>query len=552
MKKHFLYLLTLGLLLMIGCQKEVSFEAGKNLSHGSLQSDGSGDCLPKTVSGAYVALIALVPATNTITVDVDVTKAGSYTVASDTVNGYYFRATGTFATPGINTIILKGSGTPLSAGTNNFVISYDSSICDIAVTVLPSGAGGPAAFTLTGSPGNCTSTVKGVYTLNTALTSANKVDISVNVATVGTYTISTTATGGMTFSATGTFATTGVQTVTLAGAGTPTTAGNNTIPVTAGASSCSFVVNVVGPAVGTLGGTPGICTSSVINGTYTVGNVLTTSNTVQVQVNVASPGGYTISTNTVTGFSFTVSGTFAAVGIQNVILNGTGTPTTAGPQTFTVTFGSSSCTFVVNVVAATVADYFPRTTNSNWSYEFNDVATDSLLIKVISNTLNAGANTYNIFMENGGSGFDSSGYYRKSGNDYYHYTNLTDYLYFDNNQWVEFNFLKDNQAAGFTWTTPSYTGSIGGTAITMHIKFTVLQKDVPVSVTTSAGTVSYPNTIVVEEKYEAFSGGGWVSLDNIFGYYKDYYSRNIGWIQEEYFDASGLSGTFKMRRYVVY
>ncbi len=92
MKKHLIYLLALSVILMNGCQKEVSFEAGKNASHGSLQSDVTGDCLPKTVNGAYVANTALAPATNTITVQVDVAKTGSYVVASDTVNGYYFRA----------------------------------------------------------------------------------------------------------------------------------------------------------------------------------------------------------------------------------------------------------------------------------------------------------------------------------------------------------------------------------------------------------------------------------------------------------------------------
>src|SRR5438876_5631644 len=152
MKKHLIYLLALCVIIN-SCQKEVSFEAGKNASHGSLQSDGTGDCLPKTVNGAYVANTILIPATNTITVQVDVAKTGSYVVASDTVNGYYFRAAGTFPATGINTVTLKGNGTPLSAGTNNFVISYDSSICDIAVTVLPAGAGGPAAFTL--AAGNC-------------------------------------------------------------------------------------------------------------------------------------------------------------------------------------------------------------------------------------------------------------------------------------------------------------------------------------------------------------------------------------------------------------
>ena len=66
--------------MMTGCQKEVSFEVGNKASEGSLQSEVSGDCLPKTVNGLYVAATPLVPATNTITVSVNVTSTGNYII----------------------------------------------------------------------------------------------------------------------------------------------------------------------------------------------------------------------------------------------------------------------------------------------------------------------------------------------------------------------------------------------------------------------------------------------------------------------------------------
>jgi hypothetical protein len=59
--------------------------------------------------------------------------------------------------------------------------------------------------------------VSGDYTKGVVLNSTNKVTVKVNVTTIGSYSISTTATNGMTFSASGAFSTTGVQTVTLTG-----------------------------------------------------------------------------------------------------------------------------------------------------------------------------------------------------------------------------------------------------------------------------------------------------------------------------------------------
>ena len=79
---------------------------------------------------------------------------------------------------------------------------------------------------------------------NTPVTINNRVDIKVNVTSIGTYSISTTTTNGLTFSGTGTFATTGVQTVTINANGTPLSIGNTVIPVTAGTSSCTFTLLV--------------------------------------------------------------------------------------------------------------------------------------------------------------------------------------------------------------------------------------------------------------------------------------------------------------------
>ena len=235
-------------LCLFSCQKEHSLENSKNgTSGGSLQSD-AGECLPKNLQGAYIVGTAL-GNTNFIEVDIDVDVKGTYFITTDTLNGYYFSGSGEFANTGLNTVKLMGKGKPLAQGEDIFTVSFDSTNCDIPVTVLPSSAGGPASFSLQTSGTSCMNyVVSGDYVKSVVLNSSNKVNIEVNVTAIGTYNISTTATNGMTFSGSGVFTTTGVQTVTLTGSGTPVNTGAITIPVTVGSSTCSFPVTVAATA----------------------------------------------------------------------------------------------------------------------------------------------------------------------------------------------------------------------------------------------------------------------------------------------------------------
>ena len=541
---RYLFHVSLALLFsfLFSCQKEVSLENGQR-SKGSLQGS-LGDCLPKTVKGIYKATQSIVDS-NYIEVNLDVTQTGSYTVFTDTVNGYWFRGTGNFNSTGSFTVRLPGFGTPAAEGLDNFTVYFDSSFCTVPITVSPSGSssGGTSVFTLEGSPNSCmNATPAGIYTQGLALTSANKVDIKVNVTTLGTWSISTSTVTGFSFAGSGNFTNLGVQTISLVASGTPATIGPQTFSLTAGSSSCTFIINVVSnnapAAVFTLQGSPNSCSSATPAGTFTQGISLTVVNTVTIQVNVTTVGTWTITTNTVGGMTFSGIGTFPNTGVQPITLNGTGTPSASGAQTFTVTAGSSSCTFVITVIPSTTSgDYFPRTVNSNWSYEFDNDPNDSLLQKVISQTLIASGNTYNIFMatDDVSLGFDTSGYYRKSSGDYYEFINAGDYLGFDNPSWLEFIFLKDNQAAGFSWTTPTFNGTIQGTPIAIRQKFTILQKDVSVTVK----GVSYPNTIIVEQRAEQYNGISWTDISAVVGVIKNYYAKGVGLIKQEFTDASG-------------
>jgi hypothetical protein len=165
------------LVFFTACQKEVSVESGTP-SAGSLQNT-AGDCMPKNVGGNFIANKVLNDS-NFIEVSVDVAVPGSYTIFTDTVNGYYFRGQGSFANAGTATVKLKGNGKPLVAGTDNFLVIYDSTFCSIDVTVLPAGSNPPPAgsglyFPLSnnswwsyddGSADTVVNTVKGTTTLN--------------------------------------------------------------------------------------------------------------------------------------------------------------------------------------------------------------------------------------------------------------------------------------------------------------------------------------------------------------------------------------------------
>ncbi len=355
MKKHLIYWLAAFAIVMVGCQKELSFEGSNSPAKGSLQADVTGDCLPKTVNGTYLAGSPLVPATNTISVQVNITKTGTYVVATDTINGYYFRATGTFTTLGATNVILRGNGTPFATGVNNFVVNFDTSFCDIQVTVISPGIG-----TLSGSPTACAPIfVNGGYSPGVALTTGNNAVVEVNVTTPGIFNIRTdTLLGGsLWFSFSGSLGTTGLQSVTLQAQGSipaATATGPQTFTVKLGASQCTFVVQVLGPAVFTID-----CPNVMVNGTYQVGISLNPLvHTIDIPVTVGTAGAYNISVS-VNGMTFSGSGTLA-VGPATITLAGSSSSAPAGPAgTYNLSVGTPACSIPIPVATAPVI---------NWSF----------------------------------------------------------------------------------------------------------------------------------------------------------------------------------------
>jgi hypothetical protein len=439
------------LILLYSCQKETSFENGTGLSaEGTLQSDVTGDCLPKDVLGTYEATTELVATDNKIEIQVDVLKTGPYVITTDTVNGYFFRATGNFSATGLTTVTLLGKGTPLEDGIDNFRLVFDSTECIVPVTVLPEGGAVPAEMTFIGAPGNCLDyTVNGDYVINSPLDATiHSVDIKVYVTVAGTYSISTTASNGMTFTASGSL---------LAG--------------------------------------------------------------------------------------------------EHIIkLKGAGTPITDGPTTIPVTYNTSSCSFTINVLAAPAPEkeYFPRTVGSNWSYETPGNADDSILYRSkTGGPVNIGGTPYYIFEGVQGANTGDLAGYRKTGSDYFMYTDLEWWLELDGVPEGELNFLKHNATVGTSWYSPVFTGTRSGVTTRLRVKFTILEKDVPVSFTTSLGNKTYPNTIVVEERNEIDQSGVWTS--DIF-FYKHYYAQDVGLVKDELYESATPAtpaGMSQLRRHQI-
>ena len=355
MNNLFTVLIVFFTVLFFACQKEISPETLGTPADGSLQKDGGGLCMPKAIKGTYVAGTSLSPSTNTMDVTVDVSATGDYTIYTDTVNGYSFRSTGIFTSTGMQTVNLKGGGNPVTQGNNVFTVYFDSTECDVTVAVLPAGAGGPAVFTLGGAGGNCTTPViSGSYIIGTALNSSNTVKLSVNVTTIGTFHVTTSAINGMTFSCgNGVFTATGQQTITLTGSGTPSgTPGSISIPVNAGTSTCNFQITTTAGGAYTVN-----CSTADVNGTYDAGTPLDPmTNAVDIDVNVTTTGPYNIATSLNNGMTFNASGTFSTTGVQTIQLAGNGTPSLGGTFNISVP-GSPSCTFPITVNGPATIDW---------------------------------------------------------------------------------------------------------------------------------------------------------------------------------------------------
>jgi hypothetical protein len=431
------------LFLFVGiasCTREESFEVGA-AARGSLQSSTTGECLTKIVVGSFVAGKALTDS-NYLDVDVDVATLGAYTIkTTDTVNGYSFSGSGNFTKTGINRIRLAAIGTPLAAREDLFTVQFDTSFCEVSVTVLPEGSNsGPAVFTLLGLGDNCMDAeVKGDYAVGVALDGSNTVAIKVNVTTAGTYTLTTTTVNGFQFSRTATVSSTGDQIITLVGSGTPTADGAAVFSIAAGSTSCNFTVNVL------KGETPPPPTNST--------------------------------------------------------------------------------------------DLFPLSTNSWWSYVLDVTSPqDSFTVFSVGSVLIAGKTYQQLQLRDIDDEPYDSAYYRKGATDYYKFVALTATnipgLEADVN--AEVVFLRDNPAAGDSWSNEGDI-KVNGVDAKVRLSYTCTEANI----TTTVNGQSFSGVYKVTGKLQAGPEGNLMDISEE----EVYYARGIGLIYQK--ATGGNTGDFE-------
>ncbi|WP_128331845.1 hypothetical protein [Apibacter sp. HY039] len=237
----------------------------------------------------------------------------------------------------------------------NLIESVWSSIC---------GKAGKAVFTL-----DCSSvSVNGTYLNNVALTSDNKLLVTVNVTKAGSYTISASSTpdNKYFFTKSGDFLSTGKYTIEIPGYGTPEnfTADGGTgdlfslkLNGVASTPACTFNVKVQDSSV-----KPEFrmdCGTAVVKGTYQKDKQLDNTNYIEVTIRFdASVNGapLRIRTNEVDGISFDsgdlkLDSAGQATGwvYQKVTLYGSGAPISFDPKLMTITSNSSSSTTTCSV-----------------------------------------------------------------------------------------------------------------------------------------------------------------------------------------------------------
>ena len=128
-----------GIIQFSSCQKELSCEGpecrgiyddGKAL-YTFLQSNGL--CGNTLLKGIYKEGVNLTDS-NTVSLKLTITKKGNYNISTDTINGFYFSAKGAFTDTGAMSVLLKGTGKPVSDGVFTFT-SNPVSGCNFNVKV---------------------------------------------------------------------------------------------------------------------------------------------------------------------------------------------------------------------------------------------------------------------------------------------------------------------------------------------------------------------------------------------------------------------------------
>lgn len=365
---------------------------------------------------------------------------------------------------------------------------------------------GQAVGTLKSSAGICMpGFIFGSFVKDSVLKATDLVELYADISKTGTYVIKSDTVAGFYFSGAGSVSTTGINIIQIKAFGTPTSAGPKIFTFTFGTSVCKIDVYVNSGAPPATAFTFTCAGTTFGSGVYTAGAAVGAQHTVTLNVNVTSPGPYTINTATVNGISFSGSGTFSAAGNTQVTLTASGTPAAASPPAFnyTVTNGASSCSFACTVTVPAPApniDYVPQTNFSNWSSRLvGGTAADTTYIQVSANSKTFGANSYKIFeIKDMGTPTDSL-FNRKNGGIYYQYID-GDLGVLQNPINQEYMLLDSNRSVNYTWTKNF------GPNVAMGFPLTNIRIDAEIigkGETQTVASIVYTHVIRVKYKYTA-------------------------------------------------
>ncbi len=119
--------------------QEVQYGTGEIVLPASYTIGTGGLCSSTTINGGYYAGIALGTG-NAVTMNANVTTAGSWSITTNTANGYSFSGSGNFTSTGTKQVTLYGSGIPVTDQTDSFIATANNGggTCsfDITVTTL--------------------------------------------------------------------------------------------------------------------------------------------------------------------------------------------------------------------------------------------------------------------------------------------------------------------------------------------------------------------------------------------------------------------------------
>ena len=127
--------------------KEISFGSGELLPPATYSIGAGGSCENTVINGTFWSGVPL-NSSSFITMQVNVSAIGTYSITTDAVNGYSFGTSGEFSATGLQTVNLISIGTPVAAQTDHFTATASNSggTCTFEIYVWASCPGIPTVI----------------------------------------------------------------------------------------------------------------------------------------------------------------------------------------------------------------------------------------------------------------------------------------------------------------------------------------------------------------------------------------------------------------------